>query len=290
MSNGGVGATETSGSGSGSAGILVLGGTGKTGRRVADELRRRGFRPVVASRRSQVRFDWGDRSSWGPALDGVDAVYVVDSEGPDAAAEVAGFAALAAESGVRRLVLLSARVWDELPGEDNLATERAVRESGLEWTILRPTWFAQNFTEFELLSPLLGEAGELRLPSGAGREPFLDLADLAEVAAVALTEDGHAGRVYVLSGGRALSFGDAVAEIARAAGRPLRFVPVEESAYRAELVAAGYPEEMADLVTALFRHIREEGGAEVTDGVQQALGRPPRDFSDYVRRTDFRRG
>ncbi|MEU6058816.1 NAD(P)H-binding protein [Streptomyces sp. NPDC047097] len=268
--------------------ILVLGGTGKTGRRVAAELRRRGLDPVVASRRSAVRFDWSARSTWGPALEGVDAVYVVDSETADAPAEVAGFAELAAKSGARRLVLLSARVWDELPGEDNLATERAVRESGLEWTILRPTWFAQNFTEFELLAPLLGE-GELRLPTGEGREPFVDLEDLAEVAAVALTEDGHTGRTYVLSGARALSFADAVAEIARASGRPLRFVPVDEAAYRADLAAAGFPEADTELLAALFRHIREERGAEVTDGVQQALGRPPRDFSEYVARTDFTR-
>lgn len=267
--------------------VLVLGGTGKTGRRVAAELRRRGPEPAVASRRGAVRFDWADRSTWQPALSGTDAVYVVDSQGPDAPAEVRDFAALAAGEGVRKLVLLSARVWGEQPGDDRLATEAAVRDSGLEWTILRPAWFAQNFTEFEFFESLLGAGGELRLPAGDGREAFVDLEDLAEVAAAALTEDGHAGRTYVLSGARSLSFGDAVAEIADAAGRPLRYVPVTEDAYRAELAAAGYPDAVVDEMITVLRHLREERGAEPTDGVREALGRAPRDFTDYVRRTDF---
>lgn len=275
--------TETTGT----SRVLVLGGTGKTGRRVAAELRRRGQVPAVASRRGAVRFDWADRSTWQPALTGIHAVYVVDSQGPDAPAEVAGFAALAAGEGVRRLVLLSARVWGELPGADRLATEDAVRASGLEWTILRPAWFAQNFTEFEFFGSLLGAGGELRLPAGEGREAFVDLDDLAEVAAAALTEDGHAGRTYVLSGARSLTFGDAVAEIARAADRPLRFVPVTEDAYRAELAAAGHPGAVVDEMITVLRHVREQRGAEPTDGVREALGRAPRDFTDYVRCTDF---
>lgn len=266
--------------------VLVLGGTGKTGRRVAAALRRRGPEPAVASRRGPVRFDWTDRTTWEPALRGIEAVYVVDSQGPDAPAEVGDFAATAARTGVRRLVLLSSRVWGEWGG-DILATERAVQESGLQWTILRPSWFAQNFAELDFFSSLLGEAGELRLPTGEGREAFVDLEDLADVAVAALTEDGHGQRTYVLSGARSLSFGDAVAEIAEASGRRLRFVPVTEDEYRAEVVAAGYPDAVADEWIALFRHIREERGATVADGVEEALGRAPRDFSEYVGRTDF---
>jgi len=258
--------------------VLVLGGTGKTGSRVATALRRRGVEPAVASRRGPVRFDWADRSTWRPALHGVDAVYVVDSQGPDAPDEVRDFADLA---GSRRLVLLSSRTYGEM-GAERLATERAVTESGARWTILRPTWFAQNFTEYEPLASPLTEAGELRLPTGDGREAFIDLDDLGEVATVALTEDGHAERTYVLSGPRSLSFAEAVDEVARASGRPLRFVAVSEDAYRADLVAAGYPTAEADEMIAVFRHIRLERGWEPTDGVMQVLGRPPRDFADYV--------
>ncbi|MFJ4973449.1 NAD(P)H-binding protein [Streptomyces sp. NPDC088755] len=267
--------------------IVVLGGTGKTGSRVAAALRRDGLNPAVASRRGPLRFDWADRSTWGPALEGTDAVYVVDSQGPNASAEVRDFAAAAARAGVRRLVLLSARVWGELPGDNHLAVEKAVKESGLQWTVLRPTWFAQNFTEFEFFASLWGPEGELRLPTGEGREAFVDLEDLADVAAAALTQDGHAGRTYILSGTRSLSFGDAVAEIARAADRPLRFVAVSDDDFRAELAAAGFPDAVTDEMITLFGHIREERGAEPVDGVREALGRAPRDFTDYVRRTDF---
>ena len=265
--------------------VLVLGGTGKTGRRVATALHRRGVDPAVASRRGPVPFDWTDRSTWKPALDGVDAVYVVDSQGPGAPEEVRELADLAA-AGSLRLVLLSSRTFGEM-GEDRLATERAVKESGVQWTILRPPWFAQNFTEFDLFASLLGDEGELRLPTGDGREAFIDLEDLADVVAAALTEDGHTGRTYVLSGARSLSFEEAVGEIARATGRPLRFVPVSEGAYRAELVALGYPDATTDETIAVLSHIRLERGSEPTDGVLEALGRPPRDFSDYVARTDF---
>lgn len=263
----------------------MLGGTGKTGRRVADALRLRGVEPAVASRRGPVRFDWTDRSTWTAALAGVGSAYVVDSQGPGASAEVRDFADLAAAGSVR-LVLLSSRTLGELGG-DWLATERAVQDSAAEWTILRPSWFAQNFTEFELFGSLLGEEGELRLPTGDGREAFVDLEDLGDVAAAALTEDGHTGRTYVLSGPRSLTFGEAVGEIARAAGRPLRFVPVSEDAYRAELVGADYPDAVIEETITVLRHIRLERGSEPTDGVREALGRPPRDFSDYVARTDF---
>lgn len=212
-------------------------------------------------------------------------MYVVDSQGPDAPDEVRELADLAVV-GSQRLVLLSSRSYGEMGG-DRLATERAVKESGVQWTILRPSWFAQNFTEFELFASLLGDEGELRLPTGDGREALIDLEDLADVAAAALTEDGHTGRTYVLSGPRSLSFQEAVAEIASATGRPLRFVPDSEDPYRAELVAAGYPDAVTEETIAVLRHIRLGLGPEPTDGVREALGRQPRDFGDYVARTTF---
>lgn len=258
-----------------------MGGTGKTGRRVATALRRRGVEPAVASRRGPVRFDWSNRSTWKPALEGVDAVYVVDSQGPGAPDEVRELADLAT-AGIR-LVLLSSRTFGEMGG-DRLATERALQDSGVQWTILRPSWFAQNFTELDYFGSLLGDEGELRLPTGNGREAFIDLEDLADVAAATLTADSHAGHTYVLSGARSLSFEEAVAEIACAAGRPLRFVPVSEDAYRAELGAAGYPDAVTEEMVAVLRHIRLGRGPEPTDGVREVLSRPPRDFSDYVAR------
>lgn len=271
--------------------MLVLGGTGKTGRRIAAKLSARGVGTRIASRapgRDRVRFDWSDRSSWDPAVTGARAVYVVDSEGPTAAEEVRDFAALAAGRGVERLVLLSARVWDELPDPDGtlLATERAVQEAGPEWTVLRPAWFAQNFTEAPWLAPLLA-GGELRLPAGAGREPFLDLEDLADVAVAALTEPGHAGRTYSLSGPRAIGFADAVAEISRASGRTLTYRPVTEDEFRAEMAERGFPAELTEMLVPLYLHIGRDGSAEPGDGVREALGREAGEFARYTARTEF---
>lgn len=271
--------------------MLVLGGTGKTGRRVAAKLAALGVPAAVASRRpgaGRVRFDWTDPASWAPALKGVRAVYVVDSEGPDAPEQVRAFGRLAAELGVERLVLLSARTWSELPDPDGtlLATERAVRDAGPEWTILRPSWFAQNFTEAEWLAPLLAE-GELRLPAGEGREPFLDLDDLADVAVAALTEEGHAGRVYDLTGPRALTFHEVVAEISRASGRTVTYTPVTDDEFRTEMAGRGLPAEVTEVLIQLYGHIGRDGSAKPGDGVREALGREPREFADYAGRADF---
>ncbi|MEO3978737.1 NAD(P)H-binding protein [Streptomyces sp. CAU 1734] len=268
--------------------VLVLGGTGKTGRRVAEGLRRGGFTPRVASRSGTVRFDWSDRSSWDSALAGVRAVYVVDSMSPAAPDELRAFGAAAAAQGVERLVLLSARTWSQLDDGSGakLAAERAVQESGLEWTILRPVWFAQNFTEDESFAPLFA-TGELRLPTGDGRERFVDLEDLADVAVAALTEPGHHGRIYELTGPRALSLAEAVAELSAASGRPLRYVAVTDEEYREQAAARGHEKGYVDLLLTLFRHLRANGGIEAADGVREALGREPRDFAEYLGRAEF---
>ncbi|NGO67986.1 NAD(P)H-binding protein [Streptomyces boncukensis] len=265
--------------------ILVLGGTGKTGRRVAAALAERGHTPRAASRSGDVRFDWTDPATWEPALEGVRAVYVVDSQTPGAAREVPDFSALAVARGVERLVLLSARAFAELDAlgapDELLAPERAVRESGAAWTVLRPTWFSQNFTEFPVVSDGIAR-GELRLPVGDGPESFVDVRDVAEVAVEALTGEGHAGETYELSGPRALTWAEAVGELARATGRPLRYTPLSEAEYRRELAAEGWPEEAVEVLSALFGHIREGRSGAVSDGVRRALGREPRGFADYA--------
>ncbi|MCP2259826.1 Uncharacterized conserved protein YbjT, contains NAD(P)-binding and DUF2867 domains [Streptoalloteichus tenebrarius] len=264
--------------------ILVTGGTGKTGRRVAARLRHLGVATRVASRSSgDVRFDWADEATWGPALSGVGAVYLVDSQTATAAEEMRAFVARAQASGVRRLVLLSARVWGELGDEAWLATENAVRESTVEWTVLRPTWFAQNFGEEALLVDALNQ-GELRLPTGEGREPFIDAEDIAEVAVAALTGDGHAGMTYELSGPRAMTWGEAVAEIAGATGRDLRFTAVSDEQYHEEITGRGWPAEAAAVTGLMFAHIREGHSEALSDGVQRVLGREPVDFTAYARR------
>ncbi|CAM5543907.1 putative NAD(P)H azoreductase [Streptomyces afghaniensis 772] [Streptomyces afghaniensis] len=263
--------------------ILVTGATGKTGRRVARLLRERGVPVRAASRSATPSFDWTDRGTWEPALRGVTGMYVVhpDLGGPQAADDVAAFARQAAAAGARHAVLLStpSDAWG--PAQEHvLAAERALEHAGLDWTVLRVRWFFQNFSEDFLYDPVL--SGEVRLPAGDGKEAFVDAEDIAEVAALALTEAGHAGWHYELSGPRLMTFGDAVAEIARATGRDLRYVPLTPEAYAQEQRARGVPEEWVRLTVGLYDHVRSGGLASLGDGVHKALGRAPRDFSEYA--------
>ncbi|MGN9891718.1 NmrA family transcriptional regulator [Micromonospora sp. L31] len=257
---------------------LVLGGTGKTGRRVARRLTTIGVPTRIGSRAGTPPFDWTDRDTWTPALRGVGAVYLAyqpDLAAPGAVATVGDLARLAVAHGVRRLVLLSGR------GEPEAAeAERAVAASGLDPTVLRASWFAQNFSEGHLVQPL--RAGVLALPVGDVPEPFVDADDIAEVAVAALTSDRHAGATYELTGPRLLTFAQAVDEIAAAAGHPVRFVPVTSSAYAAELTAAGVPAPAVALLTYLFTEVLDGRNARLADGVQRVLGRPPRDFRAYA--------
>ena len=258
---------------------LVLGGTGKTGRRIVERLTARGLPTRVGSRRGAPPFDWEDRSTWAPALDGVGSVYVSyypDLAVPGAVETVGSFAELAVASGVPRLVLLSGR------GEPEAEqAEQAVLASGAELTILRATWFSQNFSESYFVDSLLD--GELALPAGDTKEPFVDAEDIADVAVAALLDSRHAGRLYELTGPRLLSFAEAVEEIAQATGRELRYVPVPLGAFASALIAHDVPGDVVDLLTYLFGEVLDGRNARLTDGVQRALGRQPRDFRDYAR-------
>lgn len=264
--------------------ILVLGGTGKTGRRVAHQLAEHGRSAKIASRSGGQHFDWQDESTWAPAVDGVEAAYLVDSQGEDAAQLLAEFARLAARKGVKRLVLLSARMWEQWEDESIFATERAVQDSGAGWTVLRPTWFAQNFSEDAFWSDAV-IGGEVVLPTWNGLEPFIDAEDIAAVVVAALTEDGHDGATYALSGPRLMTFGDCVEEIAKAAGRDIRQVTASGLEYVEHLVGRGYPRDYAEFANQLFYTIREGRSAYLSDGVQRVLDREPRDFSAYVAAT-----
>jgi uncharacterized protein YbjT (DUF2867 family) len=257
---------------------LVLGGTGKTGRRVAQRLRALDLPVRIGSRAGRPPFDWEDRDTWGPALDGAHAVYVSyypDVSVPGAVDTVGAFARLAVASDVSRLVLLSGRG----ESEAELA-EQAVRDSGAALTVLRSTWFAQNFSEDYMLDHVL--AGEIALPAGDIAEPFVDADDIADVAVSALIDERHIGQVYELTGPRLLTFAEAAGEIATATRRDIRYVPVSIDEHAATARAQGVPEEVVDLLSYLFSEVLDGRNAHVTDGVERALGRAPKDFTDYA--------
>ena len=262
---------------------LVLGGTGKTGRRVAERLAERGLLVRIGSRSADPPFDWENPDTWATALDGVSAAYVSyypDLAIPGAPEAVRSFTELAVESGVQRLVLLSGRGEEEAQSAEQAVREVA-DEAGVEWTIVRCAWFMQNFDENYLIEPIL--AGVVALPSGNVPEPFVDAGDIADVAVAALTEDGHAGEIYELTSPRLLTMEEAVSEISRATGRQIRFFPVTLEEYEAVLAEGDVPPEFLSFLTYLFGEVLDGRNAYLTDGVQRALGREPKDFSEYAR-------
>ena len=261
--------------------ILILGATGKTGRRIAQRLQAADVPVRLGSRGADPAFDWEDRSTWEAVLGGIHAVYISfqpDLAVPGAVETVQAFTDLAVKRGVRKLVLLSGR--GEVEAEH---AERVVQNSGVDWTLLRASWFFQNFSEAHFLEPIL--QGELALPVGNIAEPFVDVEDIAEIAVQALTSTGHSGQLYELTGPRALTFADAIEEIACVTKRDIGFVAVPPDAYRQALEQAQLPADLIDLVLYLFTTVLDGRNTPVAYGVQRALGRPARDFSDYVRRT-----
>jgi len=235
----------------------------------------------VASRAGEPPFDWGDQSTWDAVLDGVTAAYITyapDLAIPGATDAIRAFVERAVEHGVRRLVLLSGR------GEEEAQEcELIVQLPDIEWTVVRASWFFQNFSEGVFYEMVL--AGEVPLPAGEVREPFIDVDDIADVAVAALTEDGHAGQVYEVTGPRLLTFAETVDEIAQATGRAIQYIQIPHEAFAAGVAELGLPEDIAWLLDYLFSTVLDGRNAHLCDGVQRALGREPSDFADYARRT-----
>lgn len=261
--------------------VLILGGTGKTGKRIAQLLQEKNWPFRIGSRSGSPAFDWEDPATWRPALEGISAVYLSyypDLAVPGAVDAIRTFTQLAAAGCVKRIVLLSGRGEQEAQ-----ACEEIVINAGMEWTILRCAWFSQNFSEGYLLEPL--QAGFVALPAGGVREPFIDADDIADVAVAALTEDGHAGELYELTGPRLMTFAEAVAEVAKATGQQIQYQQVSVDEYAGMLEEFGLPNEYIWLVSYLFSEVLDGRNESLTNGVQRALKRAPRDFGDYVRAT-----
>jgi uncharacterized protein YbjT (DUF2867 family) len=258
--------------------VFVAGGTGKTGSRVAARLQARGTRVRIGSRHQVEPFDWTRPETWAAAIGESDAAYLAYSPDlalPGAADQIGEFAATARSRGVRRFVLLSGR--GEPEAQD---AERAVLEVAPASTVLRASWMNQNFSEGEFLDLVLG--GDLALPVGMVGEPFVDTEDIADAAVASLLGTGHEGRVYEVTGPRLLTFADAAAEIAAATGRQVEFRTVPLDAFAEALAGAGTPDEAVTLVRYLFGELFDGRNATVGTGVQDCLGRAPRDFRDFA--------
>ncbi len=260
--------------------ILIVGKNAKTGLRVEQRLQALGYNTRGVSRSTSPAFDWEDPATWRTALEGTESAYVTfypDLAIPTAEQTIRDFVALAKEVGLRHLVLLSGR------GEQGAERAEAVlANSGLEWNVVRASWFMQNFSEGFMIEGILN--GELMLPAGDIAEPFIDIDDIADVAVAALTRPELHNRLFEVSGPRALTFAQAAAEISEAVGYPVKFTRITIDEFIQAVREEGRPEEMLWLMRELFTVVFDGRNSKPTSGVEEALGQPATDFSEYLRK------
>lgn len=256
---------------------LIIGATGKTGSRVANILDQKGVPVRRGSRGAAIPFDWDKPETWNPVLDSVSRAYVTyfpDIAVPGAVDKVEALAASAKSAGVEQLVMLTGR------GEHHARLgEEVIRSSGVDYTIVRAAWFAQNFSEGYLRDPVLD--GVLPMPGGDVLEPIIDIDDIADVAVAALTEDGHAGELYEVTGPRLMTFAQMAEELGIAIGRPIQHIPISFEDFRDGVAEAAGPD-IADVFEAIARETLDGRNAHLTNGVERALGRKPRDFAEFA--------
>ena len=202
--------------------------------------------------------------------------YAPDLAIPGAKEAIRAFVDKAVAKGVQHLVLLSGRGEEEAQ-----ACERIIQEAGVEWTVVRASWFNQNFSEGEFLGMV--QDGVIALPTADIPEPFVDVNDIADVVVAALTEEGHAFEVYEVTGPRMLTFAELAKAISVALGREVQFVEVPRETFSAAIADSGAPQEIVWLTDYLFSTVLDGRNAYISDGIERALGRPPRDFSDFAR-------
>ena len=262
--------------------ILVIGGTGKTGRKVVDRLQKRNEQVRIGSRSAEIPFDWEEPDTWAPALKGIDKAYITfqpDLAVPGALKAIEVLVKTARQAGVKKLVLLSGK------GEREAELcEQVIIHSGIDFTIVRASWFMQNFSESFFLDPI--RAGHVALPKSDVQVPYINTDDIADVVVEALLNDKHDGETYELTGPRQLTFREVVHEISQATSRQIEFTPITQNAYNNLLKEVGVPEGYIWLINYLFTEVLDaEGNNIITQDVEKVLGRKPIDFADYVSQT-----
>ncbi|MDG1729174.1 MAG: NAD(P)H-binding protein [Algibacter sp.] len=262
--------------------ILVIGGTGKTGRKVASKLIALGHNVRIGSRSASPAFDWDNPETWTEAMQGMDKVYITfqpDLAVPGALEAIEELTKQAKRCDVKKMVLLSGK------GEREAELcEQVVMHSGLDYTIVRASWFNQNFSESFFLEPIL--EGFVALPQAGVKVPYVDTDDIADVAVVTLLNDEHNGKTYQLTGPRSLTFKDVVEEISEVTSRDIAFTPIALPAYVNVMKQQGVPDDFVWLIEYLFSEVLgNPTNSEITNDIELVLGRKPKDFSDYVKET-----
>ncbi|WP_282080333.1 NAD(P)H-binding protein [Aquimarina algiphila] len=262
--------------------ILVIGGTGKTGKRIVNLLKEQGHQVRVGSRNASPSFDWHQPEEWAKAVEGIDKVYITyqpDLAVPGALQAIEELVKVSKKAHVKKLVLLSGK------GEREAELcEQVVIHSGLDYTIVRASWFNQNFSENFLLEPILD--GFVALPQADVQIPFVDADDIAQVAVKALLDDAHNGQIYQLTGDKAITFKEAINVIAQVSNRIITFVPISISEYGDGMRKANLSEDFVWLIEYLFTEVLgNPNNSEITNDIEKVLKRKPISFSEYVNKT-----
>jgi uncharacterized protein YbjT (DUF2867 family) len=261
--------------------ILVLGANGKTGKRIVERLQKMNLSIRLGSRNATPAFDWEDTSTWDAALKNVQKVYISfqpDIAVPGSQETIRQFVQKTIEHGIVKLVLISGR------GEKEAELcETIVMNAGIDWTIVRASFFMQNFSESFFMEGIL--AGHVVMPVINAFEPFVDADDIADVVTAALTSNNHANKLYEVTGPRLMTFEQAVSEIAITLKRPIKFETVSMEEYVSILRSYEVPENYIWLIHYLFTNVLDGRNESLTNGIEEALRRRPTDFSHYVKHT-----
>ena len=262
--------------------ILVIGGTGKTGRKVVQGLKEAGHKVRIGSRSASPAFDWDQPKTWSGSLQGMEKVYITfqpDLAVPGALKAIEVLIGKAKQAGVKKVVLLSGK------GEREAELcEQVVIHSGLDYTIVRASWFNQNFSESFLLEPILD--GFVAMPQADVKVPFVDTDDIADVVVAALLKGEHNGNIYQLTGPRQLTFKEVIHEISEATGRNIAFTSITLSAYAQVMKQQGVPADFVWLIEYLFSEVLGNPNiAEMTNDIEKVMGRRPKDISKYIEET-----
>jgi uncharacterized protein YbjT (DUF2867 family) len=262
--------------------ILVIGGTGKTGRRVTENVIQSGHNVRVVGRKTSPAFDWEDPSSYAGALKGMDRAYIVyypDLAVPGAKEAIEKLTEAALREGLEKVVLLSGKGEKEAE-----ACEEIVANSGLNYTLVRASWFNQNFSEGAFLEFVLN--GQVALPMPEAEIPFVDADDIADVVVKVLVDDRYNGQTITVTGPRKMTFGQAVEAMAAGIGKDIQFHPITIEEFKAGMKQAGLPDSYVWLFGYLFQEVLgNPDNQEISDGVEEVLGRPATDFNTYVEKT-----
>jgi len=262
--------------------ILVIGGTGKTGRRVVEQLQNKGIEPEIGSRQATPGFDWDDKNTWVEALNGIEKMYVTyypDLAVPGAKEAIESLTFLAKELGVKKMVLLSGK--GEIEAE---ACEKIVMDSGIDYTIVRASWFNQNWSESFFLEPIL--SGEVALPMSDVLIPFVDANDIAEVAATVLLDDTYNSEIIEVTGPELITFRDIVNIISKTSNRKLNFYDVTLEQYIDGMKQMQIPDDVVWLIEYLFSHVlTNPKNQRVVNDIERVLGRKAKTFSEYAQKT-----